>query len=212
MCILCPPLLPLLSVGLTTLSLSRARARARAISLSRYPRQGASDSIGLLKSIHGLYRIPNTRYMCCWVTGELACHQMHQASDEALITCLSGEILSIYVPPEVSAKVPRARGVVRSTWTSSPLFCGSYSYMHKQSSAQDIAELGMPVRFPPHPTPESKSGEAQPTNSLLFAGEATHPNYYGTVHGAFMAGEREARRGMDILRHAQTPSANTETL
>ena len=29
---------------------------------------------------------------------------------------------------------------------------------------------------------------------LLFGGEATHSRYFGTVHGAIEAGEREARR------------------
>ena len=29
---------------------------------------------------------------------------------------------------------------------------------------------------------------------VLFAGEATHAEHYGTAHGAFMSGEREAER------------------
>ena len=34
--------------------------------------------------------------------------------------------------------------------------------------------------------------ESQPL--VLFAGEATHAEHYGTAHGAFMSGEREAER------------------
>lgn len=30
--------------------------------------------------------------------------------------------------------------------------------------------------------------------ALLFAGEATHPHYYSTVHGAIESGYREADR------------------
>jgi hypothetical protein len=29
---------------------------------------------------------------------------------------------------------------------------------------------------------------------VLFAGEATNPDYYSTVHGAFLSGVREAKR------------------
>ena len=31
-------------------------------------------------------------------------------------------------------------------------------------------------------------------NFVLFAGEATHDNYYSTVHGAFLTGLRESER------------------
>ncbi len=65
--------------------------------------------------------------------------------DETLINSLTEETLSSYVPPELRGKVPRAIRVLRSTWTSSDLFLGSYSYMHKRSSAEDIDTLGRPV-------------------------------------------------------------------
>ena len=29
---------------------------------------------------------------------------------------------------------------------------------------------------------------------ILFAGEATHAHYFGTVHGAYLSGVREAKR------------------
>ena len=33
----------------------------------------------------------------------------------------------------------------------------------------------------------------------MFAGEATVMDYYSTVHGAYMSGEREAKRILEIL-------------
>jgi len=51
-----------------------------------------------------------------------------------------------------------------------------------------------PTPYTLHPTPQTLSPEANTLNQ----GEATHPNYFGTVHGAFMAGEREADR---VLSH-----------
>ena len=36
----------------------------------------------------------------------------------------------------------------------------------------------------------------QPT--LCFAGEATHPSFYSSSHGALLSGEREAKRLIDF--------------
>lgn len=35
--------------------------------------------------------------------------------------------------------------------------------------------------------------------ALLFAGEATHPHYYSTVHGAIETGYREADRLINLI-------------
>ena len=40
----------------------------------------------------------------------------------------------------------------------------------------------------------------QPT--LMFAGEATHPSFYSTTHGALLTGYREAQRVLDSLDDA----------
>lgn len=34
----------------------------------------------------------------------------------------------------------------------------------------------------------------------MFAGEATHPHYYGTVHGAIESGFREANRIIGLYK------------
>jgi hypothetical protein len=44
---------------------------------------------------------------------------------------------------------------------------------------------------------------------LLFAGEATHPNFYSTTHGALLTGYREAKRLVKMYRPEEGES-NTE--
>ena len=34
--------------------------------------------------------------------------------------------------------------------------------------------------------------------ALMFAGEATHPSFYSTTHGALLTGHREAKRILEV--------------
>lgn len=67
-------------------------------------------------------------------------------------------------------------------WAADPFACGSYSYNAVGSSAKTRAALAEPVQ-----------------ERLFFAGEATSPDYPATVHGAYLSGQREARRILDLL-------------
>lgn len=56
-------------------------------------------------------------------------------------------------------------------WNSDPFSRGSYSHIRLGSSAQDIEILAKPI-----------------DDKIFFAGEATFPKHYSTVHGAFSSG------------------------
>ncbi len=64
-------------------------------------------------------------------------------------------------------------------WNSNSLTRGSYSYPTVSSVNMDAYS----VMYEP-----AMGGR------LLFAGEATHPNFFSTVHGAIESGYREAER------------------
>jgi hypothetical protein len=71
------------------------------------------------------------------------------------------------LPPVTSHHVTR--------WGADPLCCGSYSYLPVGALPADRLELGRSVG-----------------SSLYFCGEATHPLYPSTVHGAYMSGVEAA--------------------
>lgn len=72
--------------------------------------------------------------------------------------------------------VPDPLSYVRSAWEADPFSRGSYSF----------SQLGM--------TPDDRTALAAPVGDrLYFAGEATHPHYWATVHGAYETGVRAAR-------------------
>lgn len=81
------------------------------------------------------------------------------------------------VPDPIASRVTR--------WSEDPWTLGSYSYFALGSGPHDMRALAEPV-----------------DGRLLFAGEATEPLTYGTVHGAMLSGLREARR---IAAEARLP-------
>jgi monoamine oxidase len=78
--------------------------------------------------------------------------------------------------------------VLLSNWTGNPYVLGSFSYDRALSSTDDSNETtsSREVLAEPLPSPENPI--------LCFAGEATHPIYYSTMHGAMETGYREADR------------------
>ena len=72
---------------------------------------------------------------------------------------------------------PQPTGSIVTRWGSDPFALGSYSFLAVGSSPDDMHALAEPA------------GER-----LMFAGEATNPEFFGTVHGAYLSGVREAER------------------
>jgi monoamine oxidase len=103
--------------------------------------------------------------------------RINRFSDEELIAgCL--ETLRLLFGPDV----PQPVAYVRTGWETDLFSLGSYSYYKVGSRAGDRELLA-----------EGVNGR------LFFAGEATHPRYFGTVHGAYETGVRAARDVMAVV-------------
>lgn len=72
---------------------------------------------------------------------------------------------------------PKPTGSIVTKWGTDQYARGSYSFIAVGSSPDDMHALGEPVG-----------------DRLMFAGEATNPEWFGTVHGAYLSGLREADR------------------
>ena len=73
--------------------------------------------------------------------------------------------------------IPDPQSVIVTRWGSEPFSLGSYSSIPPQATGKDYDTLAAPIG-----------------DRVFFAGEATSRSYPATVHGAFLSGEREARR------------------
>ncbi|EDS31149.1 amine oxidase [Culex quinquefasciatus] len=80
--------------------------------------------------------------------------------------------------------VERPIRMIRSKWSSDKNFRGSYSSRSLTTEALKTGHDKMAVPV--------KNSEGKPV--LMFAGEATSEEYFGTVHGAIASGWREADR------------------
>ncbi|KAK9501478.1 hypothetical protein O3M35_012193 [Rhynocoris fuscipes] len=82
--------------------------------------------------------------------------------------------------------------VIASKWSNNSNYYGAKSYLKLGSNIGNIKDLsgsGMNISCIP---------------AILFAGEHTHPIYFGTVHGAILSGLREANRIIEYTQQMLT--------
>uniref|UniRef100_A0A1B6D392 Amine oxidase domain-containing protein n=1 Tax=Clastoptera arizonana TaxID=38151 RepID=A0A1B6D392_9HEMI len=87
--------------------------------------------------------------------------------------------------------LPYPYNILRSKWSSDPYFMGTSSFMALDSTVGHQCDLGSPLPGACESTPPI----------LLFAGEATCPGYFSTVHGARVSGVREAERIIQLTKN-----------
>lgn len=92
-------------------------------------------------------------------------------SDEEIV---AGALAALSAAWDRTIPAPSATAVTH--WTTDPYAGGSYSSLPVGAWREDLVSL------------------RRPEERLLFAGEATEPDYYGNVHAAVMTGLREAER------------------
>ncbi len=85
-------------------------------------------------------------------------------------------------------EIPRPKNYVRTDWQNDPYSLGSYSFNQVGQQAGDRETLAKNI-----------------DNKLYFAGEATHPHMYATVHGAYETGVKVGRK---IIANSPEPEGS----
>ncbi|XP_020498583.2 peroxisomal N(1)-acetyl-spermine/spermidine oxidase [Labrus bergylta] len=130
--------------------------------------------------------------LCGWIAGHEAEH-METLTEQQLKHSVTGLFRTFTGDSSITPK-----RILRTQWFSDPWTCGSYCYPAIGCSAKDLENMMEPL-----PTSESQSQALQ----VLFAGEATHPFFYSTVHGALLTGRREADR---LINHYSSFSSRRQ--
>lgn len=89
------------------------------------------------------------------------------------------------MPKPVEAPMPRLIASAVSRWWDDPYARGAWSLLRPGSTPDTRATLGRPIG-----------------HRLIIAGEATHPQQAGMVHGAFEEGQRAARWVREMGHHS----------
>ncbi|KAL4635625.1 hypothetical protein GN956_G13456 [Arapaima gigas] len=120
--------------------------------------------------------------LCGWITGREAEH-METLTEEDV-----GEVCVRLLQTFTSWPVQKPTRVLVTKWRHHPYACGSYTYIPCGVDAvKEHQALAEPLPLDPVPA------MVKPLQ-VLFAGEATHVNFYTTTHGAYITGVREAQR------------------
>ncbi|XP_036425131.1 spermine oxidase-like [Colossoma macropomum] len=124
--------------------------------------------------------------LCGWITGREALHMETLQDSEVGDTCV--RLLRSFT----GWSVPDVSQVLISRWGCDPCTLGSYTFVpHNVNAVKEHEALAAPLPL------QNKVPESKPLQ-VLFAGEATHVNFYTTTHGAYLSGVREAQRLINL--------------
>ncbi|OQV25496.1 putative Spermine oxidase [Hypsibius exemplaris] len=140
-----------------------------------------------------------------WVSGEGSI-KVDELSDEQVIN----DILPVLQTFAGSVEVPQPESLTRERWSNKTNFEGTYSYFSLASARANLSPADLASPEWPFPNTYGNNGESI-AHRLLFAGEATHSEYFSTIHGAILSGQREADRITRYYTKASTVTSATPT-
>ncbi|KAG8337821.1 hypothetical protein J6590_015491 [Homalodisca vitripennis] len=139
---------------------------------------------------YGFYPVVNhDRMLCAWFSGP-GCRTVEGLSDEQVTEGLM-ELLDKLVGKMYNISQPE--GILRSDWGTYPYTLGAYNYRTVASDSRNLSNSDLAESI--------LDDHNKPV--ILFAGEATHPHYFSTVHGAIETGRREAHNILNYMKNKQ---------
>lgn len=143
--------------------------------------KNGDDESSWKDSIFGIYPdFSDDHVLVAWISGNAAAKI--ETVEQAKILAGISDLLDAFIRP-VHPSFPAPVKCQVTSWNSSPLSHGTYSFLTPETPPDTTEILSKPV-----------------ARRLLFAGEATHPCYFGTVHGAMESGWRAADEVKRLLK------------
>ncbi|KAL1501747.1 hypothetical protein ABEB36_007020 [Hypothenemus hampei] len=146
------------------------------------------ENLQWLMSLSGVVPAENnSKVLIGWYSGKYI-PIIENLSDEEVLRGQS-YILDTFFSKHFNVSQPDQ--ILRTNWYHNPNFLGTYSY-------ESVAEKPNRTIYQEKLERPLMNNNNKPV--ILFAGEATHPYYFSTVHGAIETGFREADRLIDYYK------------
>jgi len=126
------------------------------------------------------FRLPTAPEALIGVASGNFAARLDRLNDETAAGCFTDALTAAY--PK-SPFAPKTKPLV-TNWSNQPNVWGAYSY-----TRYDGGDPDNPTAF----NAREQIGKSHVDGHILFAGEATWTDAYGTIHGAYRSGERAAR-------------------
>jgi hypothetical protein len=123
-----------------------------------------------------------THIVNLWKTQGIPCLQIQAGGElgkwlESCSEIEAEEWAKRFLESRFETRIPKPSRIMRSNWSNDEFSLGAYTYMKVGSRPDDSRMLAEPIG-----------------DWLYFAGEATNPFQWGSAHGAYISGLREAAR------------------
>ncbi|XP_017780334.1 PREDICTED: spermine oxidase-like [Nicrophorus vespilloides] len=162
--------------------------------LNQFPQGPKKNGKSWLEDISGFFVIDSdSTTLLCWMVGEFA--REVEMLDDKIIESGCMFLLEKFLGKFY--EIPSASNFICSRWFSNNHFRGSYSFksVDNQERLTTSSKLIEPL----------VGANNKPL--IQFAGEATHPKYFSSVHGAVETGFREASRILNYYKNGEVQSS-----
>lgn len=122
-----------------------------------------------------LKKFSSANALMTFALGQYAYHT-EQMTNAQLSQEITTHLRSIY-----GSSVPEPTRLRRTRWSQEPYIEGAYTFVPTGGRSTELDIVAQPL-----------------DNRVFFAGEHTHRDYRGTVHGAYLSGVREAERIINL--------------
>ncbi|XP_075213624.1 peroxisomal N(1)-acetyl-spermine/spermidine oxidase-like [Lycorma delicatula] len=143
-----------------------------------------------MRGLNSLEELPGSNNIMMGIVAGSYANEVEEISDLQVVECLT------YMLRQISkdTTLPYPTSILKSKWGSCPYFMGTNSYFRKGSNIEHMEDLRTPV--PNGTIRKGKKNVSIPV--IFFAGEATTPQFFSTVHGARLSGLKAAKDIIDL--------------